>query len=234
MKLRIQSIILAVFMIMLMSGNASAQYKSFVLGIKAAPNFSWLGTSQQTYDSEGLRVGFSWGAVSEFYFTENYAIVSGVNFIWQGGKISYPDRQLRDGVEVDGILIRKYRIKYLEIPAVLKLKTNDMGNLRYFGQIGLGFGIRTNSKASDIFEYGTQQMIDPDFSNVDAQTRLFRTSMIVGLGAEYPFDNNTALVGSINLNSGFTNALKGKNTVTPANQHEAKPSFIEISIGVMF
>lgn len=234
MKIKIQSSILAILMIMMMSSTASAQYKSLVLGIKAAPNFSWLSTGQQTYDSEGLRVGFSWGAVSEFYFAENYAIATGVNFIWQGGKISYPDRQLRDGVEVDGILIRKYRLKYLEIPAVIKMKTNEMGNFRYFGQIGLGFGIRTNSKGSDTFEYGSQQIVDPDFSNIDAETRLFRTSMIVGVGAEYPLDNSASLVGSINLNNGFTNALKGKNRVAPANHHEAKPSFIELSIGVLF
>jgi hypothetical protein len=208
---------------------SSAQYRAFVLGVKAAPSISWLKTTEKTYSSEGVKPGFSWGVVSEFYFARNYAIVSGVNFNYQGGKLSYPD--LISGNQV--LLTRNYRIRYIEIPAVLKLKTNEMGKFRYFGQLGLGFGVRLNSKGSDEYREGTQT-ISGDYRDIDGLTNLFRASMIVGGGVEYPFDKNTSLVLGVNFNNGFTDALKGENAINQDYRHEGKPNFVELHVGVMF
>ena len=214
---------------MIVPNIASAQYRSFILGIKAAPSISWMTTNQEDYNSEGAKLGFSWGLTSEFYFAKNYALATGLQFIYQGGSLSYPE--LIDGEATS--LKRDYRIRYLEIPAVLKLKTNEIGSFKYFGQIGLGFDVRMNSKGRDEYRQNGQTILE-DFSDIDSDTRLFRTSMIIGAGVEYPFDNNTSLVVGVNFNNGFTNALKGKNSVNIYNEHRAKTNFIELSLGVMF
>lgn len=229
MKRNLQFTVLVLLLTVITPNLASAQFRSFVLGIKAAPTFSWLSTNQQHYNSEGLSMGFTWGVASEFYFAKNYALATGLNMAFINGKLSYP--VISDGKDVT--LNRKYRMRYLEIPAVLKMKTNDIGSFRYFGQVGLGLGIRTSSKANDEYTLDNQTIVK-DFYNIDDQTKLFKASMIVGVGVEYPFDNNTALIASVNLNNGFSNILKGKNTVYPALSHEAKPDYIEISVGVMF
>jgi opacity protein-like surface antigen len=210
------------------SGNASAQYRSFVLGIKAAPHIGWLNTNQKDYNSEGTKLGFSWGVTSEFYFAKNYALATGLNFIYQNGALSFPDI-------IGGNLVtlqRDYRIRYLELPAVLKMKTNEIGDFRYFGQIGLGFAVRTSSKGQDEYKTGTSTVVE-EYRDIDDHTNLFRTSMIVGAGVEYPFDNNTSIVAAINYNNGFTNALRKKNTVN-FHEHQGKPNFIELSLGVIF
>ncbi|MFA6949972.1 MAG: porin family protein [Lentimicrobiaceae bacterium] len=229
MKRNFQLTALVLLLMVITPNLVSAQFRSFVLGIKAAPTISWLSTNQQHYSSEGVTMGFTWGVASEFYFAKNYALATGLNMVFLNGKLSYPD--VIDDTDVT--LNRKYRMRYLEIPAVLKMKTNDIGSFRYFGQVGLGLGIRTSSKASDEYTLDNKTIVK-DFYNIDEQTKLFKASMIVGVGVEYPFDNNTALVASINLNNGFSNILKGKNKVHPALSHEAKPDYIEISVGVMF
>ncbi|NTW25971.1 MAG: PorT family protein [Lentimicrobium sp.] len=207
-----------------------AQYKAVSLGVKAAPNLGWFKSDQQGYESQGTVAGFSWGLVAEFYFAENYAFATGFNFDFQNGKLSYPEE--RDGIA--GTLTRNYRLKYLEIPAMIKMKTNEIKGFRFFGQIGLGTGVRLSSKGEDVFEAPGEPTETTDFRLIDSQTTLFRASMIVGAGLEYPFDNSSALVVGFNFNNGFTNALKGNNTVDSSLEHNGIPNFIELSIAVMF
>jgi hypothetical protein len=221
-------LIILICLIVTLPATTFGQYRSFVLGVKAAPSISWLKSGQDDYNSEGAKIGFAWGVTSEFYFAKNYALATGLNFIYQGGKLSYPS--LQENAEVT--LFMDYRIQYLELPAVLKLKTNDMDKLRYFGQIGLGFGLRMKSTAKDEYTLNGKTTI-VDYRDIDDQTQLFRASLIIGAGIEYPFDSNTAAVIGINFNNGFTNGLKKNNEVT-GFKHIGKPNFIELSLGVIF
>lgn len=222
-----------VFFIALMlvvTQSAFSQYKSVILGAKVAPGFGWLKTDQEGYNNEGIVAGFGWGLVAEFYFAENYAFASGFNFNFQNGKLTYPEE--RSGVI--GELTRNYRLKYIEIPAMIKMKTNEISGFRFFGQIGLGGSIRLNSKGKDVFNAPGQATQTTDFKSIDSRTRLFKASMIVGAGVEYPFDNSLAFVAGINFNNGFTNALKGDNSAFPSREHKGVPNFIELSFAVMF
>jgi len=223
-----KSLIIAILLIF--SQSAIAQYKSISLGIKAAPNLGWMKSDQEGYNSQGTVAGFAWGLAAEFYFAENYAFATGFSFDFQNGKLSYPEA--RNGFP--GELTRNYRLKYLEIPAMIKMKTNEISGLKFFGQIGLGAGVRLNSKAKDVFEATGQTIATTDFRSVDSQTRLFKASLIVGAGVEYPFDKSTALVAGINFNNGFTNALKGDNSVNSSLSHKGVPNFVELSVAVMF
>lgn len=225
-KITLASIIISLMVII--PNVASAQYRSFVLGIKAAPSIAWMNSNLSDYQSDGAKLGFSWGVVGDFYFAKNYAFSTGLNFLYTGGKLTYPD--IRDNIDVD--LMRDYRIRYLEIPAVLKLKTDEMGPFRYFGQIGLGFGVRMNSKGEDQYKVGGQT-ITVESDDFDKHTSLFRAAMILGIGIEYPFNDNTAGVVAINFNNGFTNALD-ENNIRTGDKHQARTNFLELSIGVMF
>ena len=216
-------------MLLVFSQSVKAQYKSITLGVKVAPNLGWLKTDQERYSTDGVVAGFAWGLVAEFYFAENYAFGTGFNFDFQNGKLTYPEE--RSGA---GYLTRNYRFKYIEVPAMIKMKTNEINGLKFFGQIGMGFGVRLNSKGKDVFKKtGTVTQIS-DFSLIDSQTNLFRASMIVGAGVEFPIDNSTSIVGGINFNNGFTNVLKGNNSAYPATEHQGVPNFLEISLAVMF
>ncbi|MCB9015176.1 MAG: PorT family protein [Lentimicrobiaceae bacterium] len=220
-----------IVVLMLFSLQSAAQYKSVSLGIKVAPSLGWLKTDQDGYRSDGVVPGIAWGLVAEFYFAENYAFGTGFNFNFQNGKLSYPDEQ---GLSGAGVLSRKYRFKYLEIPAVIKMRTNEIKGFRFFGQVGMGFGVRLNSKAKDVFEVNGSPDQTVDFRLIDSQTNLFKASMIVGAGVEYPFDNSSAIVAGINFNNGFSDVLKGKNAVFPEREHHGVPNFVEISLAVMF
>ncbi|MBK6964765.1 MAG: hypothetical protein IPH20_12700 [Bacteroidales bacterium] len=58
---------------------------------------------------------------------------------------------------------------------------------------------------------------------------MFKASMIVGAGIEYPLDSSTSLVAGINFNNGFTNALKGNNKINTDLGHHGVPNMLELS-----
>lgn len=207
------------------------QYKSVALGVKLAPNIGWIKVDGEGYNSEGIVTGLSWGLVTDFYFAQNYAFSTGFTVSFQNGKISYPDIQ-SDAI---GLLDRRYRLKYIDIPLMVKMKTNEIDKFRFFGQIGIQPGVRIASKAKDSFRATAPVFTaDKDWHNIDSQTHLFRATMIVGAGIEYPIDKSTAIFAGINFINGLSDALKGKNSVFGTVDHKGIPNAFELSLGVIF
>lgn len=232
MKSKMYSIIAVCALFIFLSPiELMAQYKSVIMGVKVAPNIGWLRVDQDKYSSEGIVPGISWGLIADFYFAENYALSSGFDVSFHNGKISYPDNHNLSGSE--GMLTRKYRLKYIDIPILVKMKTNDIGSFRFFGLIGIQPGVRIGSKAKDSFSEGPTETYTKDWHSIDSQTNLFRMSMVIGAGAEYPIDNSTSLIAGINFINGFSDVLKGKNSVTGV-EHKGIPNAFELSLGVVF
>lgn len=208
-----------------------AQYKSVALGVKLAPNVGWIKVDGDGYSGEGIVPGLSWGLITDFYFAENYAFSTGFTVSFHNGKVSYPDIQ-SDAI---GLLDRRYRLKYIDIPLMVKMKTNMIDKYRFFGQIGIQPGVRIASKAKDTFRSTSPVFnVNRDWHNIDSQTHLFRATMIIGLGIEYPIDNSTAIVAGINFVNGLSDVLKGKNTVDGTIDHKGIPNAFELSLGIIF
>ena len=233
MKSKAYSVLVGCALLIFLSPTVSmAQYKSVVMGVKVAPNLGWLKTDQEGYNSEGVVPGVNWGLIADFYFAENYALASGFEVSFHNGKISYPETY--DGAP--GLLNRKYRLKYIDIPVLIKMKTNDIGDFRFFGNIGVRPGIRIGAKADDTYTSlgGSTVNFTKDWHNIDSQTRLFRMSLVIGAGVEFPIDNSTSIVAGFNFINGFSNVLKGKNTVNESIRNKAIPNAIELMLGVTF
>lgn len=223
--------VLCALLIFLSPTDSMAQYKSVIMGVKIAPNIGWLRVDQENYNSEGVVPGISWGLIADFYFAENYALASGFEVSFHNGKISYPDIQS----DVQGRLDRKYRLKYIDIPVLVKMKTNEIGDFRFFGNIGVRPGVRIGSSAKDSFTglSGPAITNTQDWHNIDSQTKLFRMSLVIGAGAEFTIDDKTAIIAGINFINGFSDVLKNKNVVTGVG-HKAIPNAFELSLGVVF
>ncbi|HAH58875.1 MAG: PorT family protein [Lentimicrobium sp.] len=213
-----------------MSHPAVAQYKSVELGIKLAPNMGWLKSNQENYESSGVRPGIAWGMVSDFYFARNYAFSTGFNFNFHGGQLTYPDMLFFDTGKVE----RRYRLKYIEVPATIKMKTNEMNGYRIYGLVGVGISVRLNASARDIVTIPGKIVDKTGYVKIADETHLMKMSMIIGAGVDIPLDNSSFITVGVHFNNGFTDILKGKNKVNPALGHEGVPNFIELAVALMF
>ncbi|MBC8146881.1 MAG: PorT family protein [Bacteroidetes bacterium] len=229
-------IVLFVAIIFISNANyAQKENKTFKFGLKATPTFAWLKPDNNAYKRDGLGLGFAWGAMGEFYIASNYALCSGFNFTYTGGSLKYPHKQLVTDSLIEGTLSRKYNAKYIEIPLVLKMKTNEIGYFSYYGLFGIGSSFNLSAKAKDDFSYpglgGGQLTIDD--VDIKKDVSFFRESLIIGLGIEYSLGGTTSLMGGITFNNGFTDILKGKNSID-ATEEKAISNYIELNIGILF
>jgi hypothetical protein len=220
--------LITLLIVLVVPGNLYAQ--DFRLGLKASPTITWLKPDTEQYSSEGIRLGFTYGLLTEFLLAEHYSFLTGAQINYIGGKLSYPD--IRENTE--GQNERTYNLQYLEIPLTLKMKTREIGYNTYFALFGFGPSVNLRARASDTFAYGTEDVTrNEERIDIKSDIPFFRVSLIVGIGMEYSLGGNTAVVTGLTFNNGFTNVLKGENPITNRSQN-AKANFLEITFGILF
>lgn len=201
---------------------ANAQFPPYYFGLKAAPQISWMKPDTDGYTGNGAKIGFAWGFIAEFNFTENHSIGTGFNMLFNGGKLSFPT-VVND---VTGTMNREYFLKYIEIPLSLKMRTNDINGTKYFGRIGLGTGFNIGAKKEDEFTSTAGDLTKSPKNNYD-QVAFIREALIVGLGAEHEIAQGPKLGAELTFNNGFTNILSEDGVKATSN-------FFELSVSVIF
>ncbi|POY35091.1 PorT family protein [Solitalea longa] len=188
--------------------------QNFDLGIKAHPLFGWMKPDQGS--NSGAFTGFSYGLMGDFYVKERYAFSTEFAVTSMGGTIIEGDSQ--NGIETT------YKIKYIEIPLSMKLKTNKMGQGQFYGQFGFVPGFNIGAKAS-----GTQTVggISTDFDDKNVQDNIngARLGLLIGGGYEYYFDNSTRLALGLSFNNGFTDVF---------DNGKATNSYMALNVGIFF
>jgi len=206
------------------------------LGLKIAPNIGWMNPGTKGYSSDGARFGGTIGFMSDFYFSENYAFSTGLNFQYLNGSLSYHDSLMvgehTPYVMKYGAITSVYKIMYLEIPLMVKMSTKTFGKMSYFGQIGFGTGFRLNANKAENFQ---PTVGEPQESNYEYNggTTLIRESVLIGLGAEYHLDETSRVLIGLSYSNSLNNVLTGKNYST----NEAEKShlnYVELNIGFIF
>ena len=201
---------------------ASAQFPKYYFGLKAAPQISWMKPNADSYSSNGAKLGFGWGFIAEFNFTENHSIATGFNMLFNGGKLQFPTTQ----GSISGTMNRNYFLKYLELPFSLKMRTNPINGFKYFGRVGLGTASRIGSKTIDEFVPISGATVTTAKANY-SKISFARESLIVGLGTEYTINDGPKLGVEFAFNNGFTNILKEQG-------EKAVPNFFELAVSVLF
>lgn len=244
-----KAIIITAICLFSASGIVKAQeFQKFRFGLQASPLIGWMNPETEDYKNDGIKMGFNWGGMVEYYFTKNYCIKTGFSITNIGGKLKYNDYWVnKEGLtpslpttpptRIAGVLSRNYSLKYLEIPLGIKFKTNEIGYLTYFGHIGISTSFNTSAKADDTYDYVTppatnvQQVWDK--RDIKKDVVFFRESLLVGLGVEYGITKTTSLISSLTFNNGFTDILRGTNILVN-KPHRSTSNYIELSIGVLF
>jgi hypothetical protein len=215
--------------------------RKFHFGLHASPNISWIkpDVQQPKYSSDGTIIGMSYGAAFENFFSPNLGIGTGVNVMSTGGKLSFTDAiniNVNNVITSDtGIMTRKYKLQYVEVPLFLIGSTGEvLGNFSFYGKFGLSSAFRIKAKADDEYTPSTGSVITAKSVNIEKEVSFFREAMIIGLGCAYKFGQVAALYAGVTYNNGFTDVLKGENNAYPTVKEKARSNFVEINIGVMF
>ena len=186
-------------------------------GVFVQPSATWLSPQSRDIESAGSTFGFSGGLIMENYFQDNYAISTGLGIGSQGGRLKYG---IPSGVhvydQIDSVpagTTISYKANYITVPLGLKLKTNQIGYITYFADLGFTFQFNYSAKAEsdgDIYdlEKNREAYKLSGTESVMKEFSLFNVGYHFGGGIEYGISEDTALLFGVTYHNGFTDATE--------------------------
>lgn len=220
-----KKLVLSAMLIGALSTNLSAQEvtgsyddQTFNFGLKATPTISWLRVDAEGISNDGIRIGFTYGLVTEFKFSSNYAFATGIDVSYRGGKYKYIEQD-------DKNVAITQKLQFLDVPVALKLRTNEIGYMKYYGTFGFLPGVII--KATQTID--SESILVDDRSNRSNQSdfTVFNIGLLVGAGAEYNLGGKTSITAGITYNNGIIDILKEKNA-------QMNSDCISLNLGVFF
>jgi hypothetical protein len=230
--------------------------KKFYLGLMGSGGIGWVSTESKNLEGGGAKAGIAFGIYGDFFFAKNYALSVEVNHSTQGYKVLADSISITRAIDDDtrkfANVTIDYRIRSFQVPISLKFKTNEIGYMQYYGQLGIAptfaykaifadFSPLVFHKADDNVERKVNDTKnDFDYSNQDKVSNEnkpyfleednisgFRMPLIIGAGAEWNLSGNTALVFGIRYEYGLVNIMKAEETI-------ARPNAFNLLVGVRF
>lgn len=193
---------------------------NFRFGLHFSPNIGWISPTTNGYAKDGTGINYSFGLDAEFGLGsgKNYAIATGI------GGTNITGSFIADG-QTENV---KVTAKYIDIPFAIKLKTNQIGYMTYFGKFGLSNAVLIGADS----ESGEE-------TNKEFHKNMIplRSGFLVGFGAEYNISGNTNIMFGIDFNNGFTGIFKKDAFKTAAGEDvkiKAKNSLISLNLGIFF
>lgn len=199
-------LILAVFT----TASLDAQIRNMRLGISAEPlSISFMDSDTPLIESS--RGGFSSSVFfkTEYYFSPFVALSTGVGFtVNQGGTLLYKeggdvwaDSELvpNDLHSLTAPTLYTSRIRYLEVPVALKLRTDEFGKYRVFFEIPrITVGVTTSATGA----IKTDDVTATD-QNIYRSMSWMNLSYGVMGGVEYSLSQNISAIIGLNWKQGF-------------------------------
>ena len=216
--------------------HAQNEGRAARFGLKLAPNMAWAKPDIKEFDGAGSVFGYSFGLIGDFLLggEGRYAFASGILLNNIGGKYTAPSNIA--GVED---LETTLKLRYIEVPLTMKLKTSEIGYMTYYGQLGVStaFNIRAKADFETIDILNNNAIVTIEDEDISDNTALFKAALVLGAGFEYNFSGNTSLLVGVTYNGGFTNLYDGEEYEDEnGDKQDVKilASYIELTLGVFF
>lgn len=187
------------------------------VGIKVSPSLSVNRVASDdnnvSASSDGVGLRMSFGPILDFFLKENYYFSTGLLYTPKraGIAISEVNNNIK-GTE-------SYKLQYLQIPATLKMFTNELAlDTRLYFQIGVIPEIKIDEK-------GTGQ---------DTFIRKFRPidfSVIAGFGVEHRLGISSSIFGGLSYSRGLINAASKR---FDNHDFKLKHDLVSLDFGIKF
>lgn len=186
------------------SGSLFAQ-ESFQLSFSLAPSVNWMSTEKNEISGGDIKAGYDFGMVADIFFDtrQRYAVTTGLLLSNTGGELEYHNASSFNfaGKTINPGSSIRYRLKYLEVPFAVKLKTGQFSGWTYWGQFGLSCFINVGAKGDT-----NDGVLDKN--KIKDEIRSLNTAMNLGIGADFDLGLGNALVIGIIFKDGLTDVTK--------------------------
>jgi len=214
----------------------NVEIDDFRLGVYVMPAPSWFGAPNSEIET-GAGFGLGAGLIADWQFADNYWVGTGIGITSITGSTTTSSEVTLGSIVQN---VAEYSIRYIEIPATLKLRTGEIGTgslgyFTYFGQIGANLGVPIAARY-DLTQNPPPSGFEP-IENKKANKLIQEVGLgfVLSAGAEYNLAQNTNLLFALWFNSGFTGILKEVEGLDATNNDDkVTASYLGIRVGLMF
>ena len=195
------------FLLVLLMGSFVTFGQNLRFGLTATPQFGFPCILASNVRSTGVKVGLSYGLLLDLRIDNNerYAFSTGFLHTLTGMNLDV-DIKNAAGDSIIRTDSRNLKLQYIEIPLTIRLRTNEIGYITYYGQFGIVPGINVSSRLD---QESTDPSAEYNFTNEKIKDAGFANlSLHFGLGLEYSVSSSTQLMGGLYYSNGFTNVYK--------------------------
>jgi hypothetical protein len=201
------------------------------IGFQFTPEITWLKSKSINLENKASKIGFNFGPVFDYSFGNNYAFTTGVIISRSRGSLFYEDStkfNSAPSILFSPATTVEYNIQYIELPIALRLKTNEIGYVTYFGVFGIVPAVNISAKGEfDDPTTPNARYIPESFSK---DVSLPSLSMLISAGAAYSISTNTSAFLSLNFYNGLIDV-----TDNPKNyKTKAVLNRLGLTAGIMF
>ena len=184
---RISFLVLIIFSFLPVFGQAK-------LGLRLAPSLSMTrivdNNATIVYSSNGAGLRFSAGPMADFFFSENYAVTTGVFYSVK-----------RVSAQANNIETDQYaNLQYIQVPLGLKFFTNEITtDFKLYFSLGGTASLKIKEKHKNF----------PGATPPDNLYKIIDAGIFVGGGMEYNMGPTNVVFLGINYDRGLINIIKG-------------------------
>lgn len=213
---------LTLFLLIIISYGTYSQ-GNFRFGLSFSPNLGWIKSNDNSIESGGSELGYGFGLDAEFGLGsgENYSILTGIGVQNLSGKLTANPIEMLNSNDTSFTNL-SVDARYINIPLALKLRTNEIGYMTYFGKFGLSNGILIGGKSD--MDGNTNKTYNKEMIP-------FRSALLIGFGVEYNLSGNTNLVAGIDFNNGFVGMFRDSKS---GIKEKAINNCISLNVGIIF
>ncbi len=215
--------------------GSSAAFAQVEIGLKLSPSVTSLRTdapSASQFENGDSKLSLGGGLLVDYFFGENYAFSTGLFLTGRGGTFTYADNT--GGVVGQSFTAKqKLAIQYLELPATVKLFTNEVADgTRVYFQVGGAAAVPVGTRINGEKRY--TDAANQTETKASDHVKFIDANVLVGSGVEYQLGSSTKIFaglsyhrGLINIDSYFTDERKMKDV-------NIKNSEIALDLGIKF
>ncbi|HHJ10478.1 MAG TPA: hypothetical protein ENK25_06255 [Bacteroidetes bacterium] len=184
--------------------RTEAQGLRFILDF--TPQLNWFQSNNPTrVHTQGSTFGYDAGLQFNYFFSQNYAFVTGIKIFHTGGKLSYMDTidlaVSERTLTVPANTSVTYRNEYVHVPLGIHLESVEIGYLSFYFETGAGLLFHFNSwinvdGITDIKENGTEDI------------NMFNLAYFARGGVMYSLGGKTAITGGVSYVHGLVDMTK--------------------------
>lgn len=196
------------------------------LSLTGSPSLNWMSSELKQIKKGQAILGYDFGINADFYMAENkqYSLGTGILISNAGGELDFQTDETFAfaGEQLQPYTKVKYYIRYLEIPAVIKMKTSQFHRTTFWGQFGLSGMVNIGSK-------GTSNDAILDKTNINDEVNMFNMALNIGLGFEFDLGGNNAITTGLIFKNGFLDVTSNSDISDKTIMNSLK-----LNLGIVF